>query len=247
MKQLSKADQQYLEDFIKSLQFFSQSIPEPKIAVKDINSLHIFCTDYWAKKLGNSTPEEIHGHKMCNKAYNYSPEIEEQLVYEDELVLEHRQSLTVLKVVQLESESELEPFYCLKTPILNPKTNTVVGIYAQGFNLSESGYQELMFTQNTPSSKEDIPKLSTREKQIIFLFLSNLSSQQIAETIGKFENKKISKSTIDSMFRDSLYEKFSVFSRPELYKKLFALGFANRIPKELLSVKTMILGGLQVY
>lgn len=245
MKQLNKADQQYLEDFIKSLQFFSQSIPEPKIAVKDIDSLHIFCTEYWAKKLGDSTSEEIYGNKMCNKAYNYSAEIEAQLAYEDELVLKNRQSLTVLKVVQL--ASELEPFYCLKAPIINPTTNNVVGIYAQGFGLGESSYQELMFKQNKQYSEEDIPKLSTREKQIVFLFLSNLSSQQIAETIGKFEHKKISKSTIDSIFRDSLYEKFSVYSRPELFKKLLALGFANRIPKELLSVKTMILGGLQVY
>jgi hypothetical protein len=65
--------------------------------------------------------------------------------------------------------------------------------------------------------------------------MNQLTSQEIADIIFKIEGKKISKSTIDSLFNDQLYIKFNVGSRTALYKKLEQLGYDKLIPSDVLS------------
>lgn len=93
----------------------------------------------------------------------------------------------------------------------------------------------------------EFPKLSKREKQVIFFFMANLSSLEIAEMIYKIEGKKVAKSTIDSLFNDQLYAKFDVYSRPALYQKLQAMGYDQLTPKEVLSPTSRMLDAMRIY
>ena len=96
------------------------------------------------------------------------------------------------------------------------------------------------------SSSEKI-KLSKREKQVIFLFLANLNSQEIADTLFKIDNKRITKSTIDSVFTDQLYLKFKVASCTALHKKLLELSYHEFIPQEILVCSSTPLKTLKIY
>ncbi len=131
--------------------------------------------------------------------------------------------------------------------IINPETQNVVGILTQGFPAHSLSPEEIMFELDKEEHIEGTPKLTTREKQVIFLFLANYTSQDIAQKIGQFEGKKISKSTIDGVFNDRLYLKFDVHSRSKLREKLLSLGLASRIPKELLSIRSIDLNNIKTY
>ena len=77
-------------------------------------------------------------------------------------------------------------------------------------------------------------KLTQREKEVIFFFMANCSSYEIATSIGKIYNKNISKSTIDSIFSNQLYLKFNAVSRIQLQEKLAKLGYATIVPKSVI-------------
>ena len=78
-------------------------------------------------------------------------------------------------------------------------------------------------------------KLTQREKEVIFFFMANCSSYEIAINIGKIYNKSISKSTIDSIFSNQLYLKFNVISRIQLQEELAKLGYATILPKSVIN------------
>jgi hypothetical protein len=131
------------------------------------------------------------------------------LVREDELKI--MQLRTPMQFLVLDYfAGKLSPRIFIKTPIINPKTNNVVGIICQSiayqqFNLKTSLNQAL----NTQDQKDDAkqssePTLSTRQKEVVFLLLNNLSSQEIANFINKTTSKSIKKTTIDSIFSEQL-------------------------------------------
>lgn len=241
---LPSLDRAYLVDFIKALTMLHKAADDTMVTVKSMSLEYVYSTDYWNQRMGGSLLGDA-GKALCKERYDHAPEITEQIAYEDEYVIRNKKSITTFKVVRL--PDELEPFYCKKSPIINPETGNVVGILNSGFFVKNATYREIMLKQVESRDVSSPLKLTRREKQIIFLFLSHLSSQEIASILGQFDNKKISKNTIDSVFRESLYEKFNVYSRLELYKKLVNMGFINRIPQELLRVKSMILSEVEVY
>ena len=138
-----------------------------------------------------------------------------------------------------EFDGKLQPFSLEKSPIINPSTNNVVGIYCSYRTLSFISMQLQIIRSleifecdyTTDISKY---KLTTREKEAIFLFLSGLSSKDIAFTLSKISGREISKSTVDSLFRDQLFLKFEVYNRDALFEKLLRLGFDRYVPSDLL-------------
>jgi hypothetical protein len=74
-----------------------------------------------------------------------------------------------------------------------------------------------------------------------------MSSQAIAEMLFQLEGKRVSKSTIDSIFNDQLYAKFDVYSRTALYNKLQELGYETKIPKDLLKNTSSLLDVINTY
>ncbi len=93
----------------------------------------------------------------------------------------------------------------------------------------------------------DIIKLSKREKQVVFLFLSNFNSQEIANILSQIDNKSISKNTIDSVFADQLFIKFNVVNRTALRNELLKYDFNRLIPKELLIDTSIPLDKMSTY
>ena len=64
--------------------------------------------------------------------------------------------------------------------------------------------------------------------------IMGLSSKDIAFTLSKISGREISKSTVDSLFRDQLFLKFEVYNRDALFEKLLRLGFDRYVPSDLL-------------
>lgn len=240
-----KGPHPHLQTVIDAFSLLENTIPKLTVVVKDTESKHIYCSRYWAKKMGMSV-EEICSSGACGRLRgDITPEIEQQIIAEDQYIITEKRPLTLLQIPDL--AEGLTPLYCVKSPIIDPKDQRVVGIFAQGFRARNISFTEIMFDNTHSNPTAAIPALTTREKQVIFLFLSNLSSQDIAKKLGEFDQKSISKSTIDGVFNAQLYPKFGVYSRPELHKKLLTMGFSSRIPKELLAVRTLMLNGIEVY
>lgn len=241
-------DEAFLVKFISSIEFLSNAMPKQMLSVKDKNSIHVFCSDYLAELIGIKSSQII-DKKIWLPLYDNDVNFEEIISEEDQMIFNSRETKTVLKINKF--QNGLIPYTCIKTPIINPNTNHVVGLLMQGFEvgidlLKKHAVTNIDFKKNSANAAE-LPKLSKREKQIIFFFMANLSSQEIAEMIYKIEAKKVAKSTIDSLFNDQLYAKFDVYSRPALYKKLQTLGYDQLTPKELLSVASKILDVQRVY
>lgn len=65
--------------------------------------------------------------------------------------------------------------------------------------------------------------------------MASLGSQEIADHLTRINHKTITKSTIDSIFNQQLYQKFKVFNRIQLHDKLLESGYNNFIPNTFIS------------
>lgn len=136
-------------------------------------------------------------------------------------------------------DGKIQPYMTSKFPIINPDTNNVVGIFNIRHQVLYNSIQhQLMRALDIYkiSDKAAISEyeLTKREKQLIFLFLSGLSSKEIAMILSKIEDKEISKNTIDNIFANQIRVKFNAYSREALTEKLLQLGFDQLIPQDLL-------------
>ncbi len=242
------SDHAFLAKVVASVEFLSKAMPKQMLSIKDIHSKHIFCSDFTAELIGIK-PSQIIGKKIWLPLYDNDASFEDILVAEDQMIIQSREAKVVLKINRI--HSELVPYTCIKAPLINPETNNVVGLFFQGFEMVETLFQKhaikTLVSDKNSMNLSNLPHLSKREKQVVFFFMANLSSQEIAEMIYKIERKKVAKSTIDSLFNDQLYAKFNVYSRPELYKKLQELGYDQLTPKELLTRSSTILDVMRIY
>ncbi len=246
---INYSDEDFLTTILNAIQFLSIAAPQQMLAIKNRNFEHIFCSNYLLQLMGKSMAE-VFGKRTCLSLYDNEIDLEAVLAQEDQLVIDGRNPKTLLKINKF--SIGLVPYLCIKSPIINPNTNNIVGILFQGFgigsvNLDHYLKKSLLSLNNPPDTSNQLPILSKREKQVIFFFLAHLSSQEIAEALYKIEGKKLSKSTIDSIFNDQLYIKFNVYSRPALYKRLQEMGYEQKIPRELLSSASIILDVFNIY
>lgn len=243
------SDKAFLKKAVLCISFLSQAIPNQIISIKNCASEHIFCSEYLAQLIGVDAKEVI-GKKVLLPLYDYEIAIEAIIAAEDQAIMTSRLPIIVLKINRF--TKGLTPYTSIKSPLINPSTNNVVGILFQGFEIGLTSLNQYLAKDFSPVgiNKLEIakpPHLSKREKEVIFFFLANLSSQEIAEMLYKIEGKRITKSTIDSLFNDQLYVKFNVRSRPALYKALKKMGYENRIPRELLATSSIVLDPLNPY
>ncbi|MED7820227.1 MULTISPECIES: hypothetical protein [unclassified Francisella] len=239
-------DEKFLERFIESINYIDKALPQQSLIIKDIESKYIYVSNYWAKLIGIS-PDHLINKDLWLPLYDNDPNIEKIVRQEEKDVIENKKVRIALKINRL--QNKLTPYITHKLPIINSKTNNVVGVFCYCLGIGKINIETILQNALTTSVRQtnDSIMLSRREKQVIYLFMANLSSQEIASVISKIDKKKITKSTIDSLFNDQLYIKFSVYSRPELYKKLQVMGFDNLIPQELLKAGSTLLNSLMVY
>lgn len=241
-------DHDFLTHTVSTMAFLSEATPKQMITVKDLDSVIVFCSDYLSKLIGIPLSQLL-GKKIWLSLYDNDMNFEKIIVDEDQGIIDSREPKLVLKINRF--CQGLMPYLAIKTPIINPETNHVVGILFQGWEICTTALTAHLASTFQPDKKienlSDRPKLSKREKEVIFFFMANLSSQEIAEMLYTIGGKPISKSTVDSIFNDQLYEKFDVYSRIALYKKLQSLGYDQLIPKELLSTKSIVLDIMKPY
>ena len=130
--------------------------------------------------------------------------------------------------------------------------NSGIGILCQAFDFATlNPTQQILNTYQSLNlerrQNQELPHLSKREKQIVFLFLANLNSTEMVEVIYQMEGKKLRKGTIDCVFTDQLFPKFQVYNRQALYAKLVQLGYNRLIPNEMLPQQTMALDTHTIY
>ncbi|MDP1574679.1 MAG: hypothetical protein Q8L78_07090 [Coxiellaceae bacterium] len=239
---------QFLKKTILMAEFLSRTSPKQMISVKSVDSLHLYCSPYLLELMG-ATTKEMDKKAVWFPLYENNKEIEQIIREEDLLIIQAREPKMVLKINKF--TTRITPYICNKSPIINPETNDVVGILFQGFTIGNANLHHAilsLLSNNTKKYHNKLPqKLTKREKQVIFLFMANLSSQEIASLLSSIEKKEISKTAVDSLFNDQLYPKFEAHSRIDLYKKLHALGFENKIPEAMLKSTSLFLHKTDVY
>lgn len=246
---MSNDDKKFLDSFVAAIDVISESLPKQMIGIKDTNSLHIYCSKYFLNDVLGVAAHEVLGKlTLSSDSGRFSPI--DQITLEDKHIIKWRKPHAYLKLNNF--KDGIKPRIIIKSPIINPATNNVVGLIYQGFDWSLINFNQQLIKAHQlfkPFNKEkqNLPKLTKREKQIVFFFLAKLNSQEIADILYTIENKHISKSTIDSIFIDRLYAKFEVTNRVALYDKLLQLGYDNLIPQDLLISTTIPLAEPLVY
>ncbi len=229
-------DEEFLNKLIDSIDLLVSASPQQLVGIKNTSSLMIYYSKKFANFLGIEQ-KQIIGKRTFLPLYD-NPDIETTILNEDETVINERRQLRVLKINKV--GGTLKPYVCIKSPLINPHTNNLVGILLQGFEISVLNLNQHIFNsykqfKSSNANNTQLPHLTKREKQVIYFFMAQLTSQEIADTIYKLEGKKVSKSTIDSVFNDQLYLKFDVNSRIALFNKLRELGYDKLIPAEVLN------------
>ncbi|EKD28177.1 MAG: hypothetical protein ACD_79C00401G0001, partial [uncultured bacterium] len=236
----------FLEKIVSAVKMLSECCPKQMLGIKDLESKHVYCSQYLLELMG-ATMDECVGKKVWLPLYGNDSNFEKIIEEEDREIIASRIPRTYLKINNF--SIGLTPYFCRKSPIINPENKKVVGILTQGYEVGLMAFKKHFL--KTDLSNQHIEKseihLSKRERQVIYFFMAHLSSQEIADVLHQIENKKVTKSTIDSLFNDQLYPKFDAYSRPDLYKKLQTLGFENKIPEELLKSTSLFLPGMDVY
>ena len=235
-----------LLQLVETIKQLVASSPQQLLGIKNTYSQMIYYSKAYATFLGFKS-EDIIGKKTMLELYD-NPNIENAILKEDDIVINEQRHLRILKINKV--ANNLKPYICVKSPLINPNNKQVIGILLQGFEISILNLNQYILNsysslQNT--KQEQLPELSRRERQVIFFFMAQLTSQEIAETIHKIEGKRISKSTIDSVFNDQLYAKFLVYSRSALYDKLKSLGYDKLIPSEVLSSMSETLETISIF
>ncbi|AUR51245.1 PAS domain-containing protein [Aquella oligotrophica] len=234
-----------LELFIDRLASLANMLPTQIIGVKDLDSRYLYCSPNFASLLGYSVEEIVGKHDMFIGEENNASRI-----CEDKQIIQERRALPFIHIDKI--KGKLTPLTFIKSPIIEEKTDSVIGILCQVFEFATldpaqqiiNMYQNLNLTQK---QNQQLPNLSKREKQIVFLFLANLNSAEMVEIIYQMEGKKISKGTIDCVFTDQLFHKFGVYNRQALYVKLVELGYNRLIPTEMLPSTTIALDTHDLY
>lgn len=237
MKQIQLADKDALKQIISALEIIATASPHQMFGVKNHQSEMIYYSKSYADFLGIEA-SAILGKATYSMLYD-TADIESIILNEDNSVIAGRKPVRFLKINRI--NGNLKPYVCIKSPLINESTGNVVGILLQGLEISALNLNHeiirsyLNFNKTHNENKQLLPFLTRRERQVVFFFMNQLTSQEIADIIFKIEGKKISKSTIDSLFNDQLYIKFNVTSRVALYQKLEELGYDKLIPSDVLT------------
>lgn len=239
-------NKEFIEHFVNSLKYVDRGVGTALVQLKDLNSTTIYASTNYNNFFGQR--DKPVGKCVLPEEYDTSMHI--QSLSEEKIVIQQRLRQSSFNTHSINGKMKL--YVCNKDPVINPDTQDVVGIYCVFDVTPVCSLNNLVLrAHKIYNVGEDIDlnayKLTKREKQVIFLFLSGLSSAEIAQVLTKITGKLIGKSTVDNIFTLQLRVKFGVFTRIGLFAKLFHLGFYRLIPQELLVSAKVPLYNLDVY
>lgn len=225
---MNNCDNIHIKNLVNSLKLMSGFSKDMAIGIKNLNSEHIYLSEYCRYLF--KVEKDVAGLVSIWPNYSLLSSIED-----DKQVFATKTGKTF--VIFCSNEQFLVPFLFTKTPLIDPSTQDVFGLIYYGIEYPYFDIHEQIAANFNKDFIEDNTKieLSRREKEVIFFFMANCSSLEIAENIGKIYNKTITKSTIDSIFSNQIYLKFNVTSRVRLHEKLAKLGYGSIIPKTMLN------------
>ena len=229
-----QTDQEFVDSMISSFKNIERGVFEWCVIVRGLDLAILYSSQIYKNVFHN-------GQEIADK-FGFIKTTQKHLEEQHAVDLTHiiKQRKSVRNFVIADFDNKLQPFLLYKSPLINPDTNNVVGIFCtySTFSFIKIQFQIMRSLELLDYAYDtDIAQfnLTTREKEAIFLFLSGLSSQNIADVLSKISNRNVSKSTIDSLFRDQLFLKFEVYNREGLFQKLLNLGFDRFVPAELLT------------
>jgi len=238
------SDKEFFNKFINAIEIVVMASPLQVISVMDTTLIFQTCSVEYARLFG-TTPDQLiglSGRDNIKRVINnqeviqpiYNPIFVDRIESEFYQVINTQQPCMYLKI--LNYSSGRSPKIWLYHPVINPDTGKSIGIICQAMDYTSASLAKVIAPSKSKFKNRfdsDKISLSHREKQVIFFFLANYSSQEISDIINQHENSKTSKNSIDAVFR-SLIVKFEVINRFELYGKLMALGYDSSIPQSLL-------------
>lgn len=240
-----KSNAEYLECVVNNYRDLDELTSLPPVAIYDINQIVVFSSKQYKQVRGTQALEGC-----CGLPDELGKYLKSQSLFEQEKIIRTRAPEYSINFNNY--DGIVQPYTTSKRALVNPDNNEVAGLYVElrkllYTNLKFSILKALNvydFSVNTDFKKYN---LSKREKQVIFLFIHGLTSQEIASVISTAENKNISKSAIDAVFANQLRVKFDVYTRDGLYDKLISLGFYQALPQDLMVNIKLPAGHIDVY
>lgn len=240
-----KSNAEYLQDVISNYSNLDELTTLAPIAIYNLNQVVVFSSKEYKKVRGIQAQAGNCGLPDELGQYFQSQSIKEQ----EEII---RSRIPSYSINFNYYEGVVQPYTTNKKPLINPDNNEAAGLYVE---LRKILYTNLKFSILKALKVYDFSvnadyrkyNLSKREKQVIFLFIHGLTSQEIASVISTAENKNISKSAIDAVFANQLRIKFDAYTRDGLYDKLIRLGFYQVIPQDLMVNIKLPAGHIDVY
>lgn len=212
-----------------------------KVCIKDVNSRYLYAsTEYIDSVLGSKlNPDQITGKSDIDLNVFPGTDFGTTGEKEDLEVIQENQMIVYLKIYPY--PTGIAPLLFNKAALINKNTGNKVGTVTRVLDIGIKNliskileaHQIKLGAQNLAKNAKDY-KLTRREQQVVFLFMANFTSQDIATIISQIEQRAITKTYIDKVFSQQLYIKFEVNDRKALYDKLRMLKFDEHVPTELL-------------
>lgn len=213
--------------------------------IKSLDSEVLYASEGLRSVCGCCEKENI------NKAYydnrkllaNYSFE---DIKKEDEVCIQNRNPLKILSGVQIDAEYRFLLWH--KSPIINPQTNVVTGIWflIEPFKwVSKLDMLKIISNQAKPGLLDMNTKftkhLTKREELILFLLLLGNTAKEIAIIMAEKFNIYISYHTVRNIIANQLGKKFKTKSVADLIKVANKDGCSSVIPHCVLGLfRTLI-------
>jgi len=206
------------------------------VCIKDINGRYVYASNSYIKLiLSPRVKRGIIG--KTDKELEVFPETNYTEIgeKEDHEVIQENHMISFLKIYPYPSGTR--PLIFNKATLINKKTGNIIGIIIRVTDISVKNLaSKILEIHQVKIGSQTITEgaisynLTPREQQVIFLFMANFSSPDIAKIISQIEDKSISKSYIDKVFTDQLYVKFMVHDRKALFDKLYMLKLDDHLP-----------------
>lgn len=237
------SDEEYLEQKILSIYRFKS---DTVCGIKDHDSVYIASSNASAKLLGFCEVKKIVGKKdediPCKLARDA-----EIFFMQDREIEQTRSTRHYLNTY--EYFSGVLPLKCSKTPIINPATNNVLGVYYEGNQLlinnilqiifdlhgNRFGYYSSLYLGNNPKQFN----LTNREQEVLYCICLGFSTRKaIANLLSYIHNREIRVNTIvDEVFK-GLYRKLPCKSTAQLLEFAVANKLYLHIPKQFIPLGT---------
>lgn len=234
-------DSQYLTEYVE---FFEKFEDKRILIIQNLNLEFIYATKPY-KEYINITDEDIIGLGLKDSNHP-GKELAKDTRPIALKVIATKTGASFFITYKLPHNNEKQCIFYNLNPIINPASNSVVGITGE-MQIINPWIISKMFSLVNSSNKQDVEiiphsimKLSEREKEVLFLLTLGHNYKEAAAILSNAAGKQISASTINSIIHRQLFKKFDVINTTELIIKSAKLKTLQTIPSSILELKNGI-------